>query len=57
MNVGDVLQLLDIKTAQHFTEPPPRYSEASLVKALEEFALVVLPRMPASSRLCLQKIL
>lgn len=39
MNVGDVLQLLGIRTAQHFTEPPPRYSEASLVKALEEFGI------------------
>jgi DNA topoisomerase-1 len=39
MNVGDVVQLAGIKTAQHFTEPPPRYSEASLVKALEEFGI------------------
>ena len=39
MKVGDVLSLLNIRTAQHFTEPPPRYSEASLVKALEEFGI------------------
>jgi len=39
MEVGDVLQLLAISTDQHFTEPPPRYSEASLVKALEEFGI------------------
>ncbi|MGC3981593.1 MAG: DNA topoisomerase I [Steroidobacteraceae bacterium] len=39
MNAGDVLDLLNIRTAQHFTEPPPRYSEASLVKALEEFGI------------------
>jgi DNA topoisomerase-1 len=39
MNVGDMLSLLNIRTAQHFTEPPPRYSEASLVKALEEFGI------------------
>ena len=39
MNVGDVLKLADIRTAQHFTEPPPRFSEASLVKALEEFGI------------------
>ncbi len=39
MNVGDLLDLLNIRTAQHFTEPPPRYSEASLVKALEEFGI------------------
>jgi DNA topoisomerase-1 len=33
------VQLLAIDTAQHFTEPPPRYSEASLVKALEEHGI------------------
>ena len=33
---GDRLQLMDIKPSQHFTKPPPRYSEGSLVKALEE---------------------
>lgn len=36
---GDVCQLLDITGKQHFTEPPPRYSEASLVKALEEYGI------------------
>ena len=30
------LDLLDVQPLQHFTQPPPRYSEASLVKALEE---------------------
>ena len=35
--VGKKVKLLDIRADQHFTEPPPRYSEASLVKALEEF--------------------
>ncbi len=35
--VGESVKLLDIRADQHFTEPPPRYSEASLVKALEEF--------------------
>ena len=33
---GDVLPLVAITPDQHFTEPPPRYTEASLVKALEE---------------------
>ena len=33
------VQLLAIDTEQHFTEPPPRYSEASLVKALEEHGI------------------
>ncbi len=32
----DKLPVLDIKGEQHFTEPPPRFSEASLVKFLEE---------------------
>lgn len=36
---GDVCQLTDITGKQHFTEPPPRYSEASLVKALEEYGI------------------
>ena len=36
---GDRLTLQDLQSAQHFTEPPPRYSEATLVKALEEFGI------------------
>lgn len=39
MKVGDRIKVKDIVTNQHFTEPPPRYSEASLVKALEEFGI------------------
>ncbi|PID60063.1 MAG: DNA topoisomerase I [Gammaproteobacteria bacterium] len=39
MKEGDVVPLEDIKLSQHFTEPPPRYSEASLVKALEEYGI------------------
>lgn len=39
MKVGDVVDLLGIDGNQHFTEPPPRYSEASLVKALEEYGI------------------
>ena len=39
MKVGDVVDLLEIESEQHFTEPPPRYSEASLVKALEEHGI------------------
>jgi DNA topoisomerase-1 len=35
----DVVNLVDIRTEQHFTEPPPRYSEASLVKSLEEHGI------------------
>ena len=36
---GEEVDLLDVLTEQHFTEPPPRYSEASLVKALEEHGI------------------
>ena len=39
MDVGDHLKLLTIRPEQHFTEPPPRFSEASLVKALEEHGI------------------
>jgi DNA topoisomerase-1 len=39
LEVGDRLKLLAIRPEQHFTEPPPRYSEASLVKALEEYGI------------------
>ncbi len=37
--VGDVVDLLAVKPNQHFTEPPPRYSEATLVKSLEEHGI------------------
>jgi DNA topoisomerase-1 len=36
MEVGDIVDLKAIRPEQHFTEPPPRYSEASLVRSLEE---------------------
>jgi DNA topoisomerase-1 len=36
---GDVVQLNDIRAEQHFTEPPPRFTEASLVKSLEEYGI------------------
>jgi len=36
---GDEINLLAIRTEQHFTEPPPRFSEASLVKTLEEHGI------------------
>jgi DNA topoisomerase-1 len=36
---GDKLVLQSLVSEQHFTEPPPRYSEASLVKALEEYGI------------------
>ncbi len=39
MAKGDRVPLALVRTDQHFTEPPPRYSEASLVKALEEYGI------------------
>lgn len=33
---GQELELLDLQSNQHFTKPPPRYNEASLIKTLEE---------------------
>ena len=39
INQGEKLTRGDIKPLQHFTEPPPRYSEASLVKKLEELGI------------------
>ena len=36
---GEKIKLLEIRDEQHFTEPPPRYSEASLVKTLEEYGI------------------
>ncbi len=36
LHKGDKIQLLDIKTEQHFTQPPPRFTDASLIKVLEE---------------------
>jgi DNA topoisomerase-1 len=39
MKEGDRVKLLAVQPNQHFTEPPPRFSEASLVKALEEYGI------------------
>ena len=36
LEVGDVVTIDEIKPEQHFTQPPPRFSEASLVKELED---------------------
>jgi len=36
MNVGDVLKLKELIPNQHFTQPPARYTEPTLIKALEE---------------------
>ena len=39
MASGEALQKREIAATQHFTEPPPRYSEASLVKRMEELGI------------------
>jgi DNA topoisomerase-1 len=39
LETGEVLTVQKIYGEQHFTEPPPRYSEASLVKVLEEYGI------------------
>ncbi len=39
LETGEVLDVEKIYGEQHFTEPPPRYSEASLVKTLEEYGI------------------
>ncbi|MEE8339184.1 MAG: type I DNA topoisomerase [Xanthomonadales bacterium] len=39
MQEGEVVNLAEIRAEQHFTEPPPRFSEASLVKALEDYGI------------------
>lgn len=36
LEVGEAVDLLKLVPSQHFTKPPPRYTDASLVKALEE---------------------
>lgn len=39
LNIKDILTLEKLEKEQHFTQPPARYSEAKLVKALEEFGI------------------
>ena len=36
---GDTIKLEELRPEQHFTEPPPRFTEASLVKTLEEYGI------------------
>ena len=36
LSIGEKLTCLGLDTEQHFSQPPPRYTEASLIKALEE---------------------
>lgn len=39
LETGDTLALAELKPEQHFTEPPPRYNDASIVKTLEEMGI------------------
>src|SRR5213075_3565071 len=39
INEGEALKRQDLAVTQHFTEPPPRFSEASLVKRMEELGI------------------
>ena len=39
LSVGQALDLQGLDATQHFTQPPPRYSEATLIKALEKEAI------------------
>jgi DNA topoisomerase-1 len=39
MRAGEALERRGIEASQHFTEPPPRYSEASLIKRMEELGI------------------
>lgn len=39
MEIGDQVTSLEIEPKQHFTQPPPRYSEARLVKTMEELGI------------------
>ncbi len=39
MSIGEPLKRQDLAVTQHFTEPPPRFSEASLVKRMEELGI------------------
>jgi DNA topoisomerase-1 len=39
LDEGETLKLLEVLPEQHFTQPPPRYTEATLVKTLEEYGI------------------
>ena len=39
VKIGDDVNILKLNDEQHFTDPPPRYSEASLVKKMEELGI------------------
>jgi DNA topoisomerase I len=39
MTKAEILKLKELQSAQHFTQPPPRFNEASLIKTLEELGI------------------
>lgn len=39
LTVGEILDLVRLIPEQHFTQPPPRYTEATLIRALEEYGI------------------
>ena len=39
LKVGEILELLKLDPKQHFTQPPPRYTEATLIKELEKLGI------------------
>jgi DNA topoisomerase-1 len=39
LHKGEVLDLVQLLPKQHFTKPPPRYTDASLIRALEEYGI------------------
>jgi len=39
LKMGEILRLIKLTSSQHFTEPPPRYSEATLIKTLEKYGI------------------
>ena len=39
LKVGEILDLLKLEPKQHFTQPPPRYTEATLIKELEKLGI------------------
>jgi DNA topoisomerase-1 len=39
LSEGERIELVAIRSEQHFTEPPPRYTEASLIRTLEEYGI------------------
>ena len=47
LKTNDVLDIKEVKTEQKFTQPPPRYNQASLIQALEELGICLLYTSPS----------